>query len=243
MRNSDGRIVGGAIILAIGMFLLFDNLFDFHFFFLEYIFSFPTILIVIGIVILLNSRNNFFGYLLLIGGAYFFMKDVLHLRINHIMVDIWPLFIIAFGLYLLLKRSRSSSSNYNLNTSSGNHGRNDFETNKMDFIDEITILSSSKKAFSSQQFMGGKITTILGSSDIDLRECKLAGERQIIDLATIFGGTEIFLPGDWKIVISVVSIFGGFDDKRRIVANDDIDNEKILVIKGIVLFGGGEIRG
>jgi len=242
MRNSDGRLVIGAVLIAVGLFLLFDKLFNFHFFFFEYIFSFPTILIIVGIVILLNSRKNIFGYILVIGGGYFFLKDVLHLRVNHIFVDIWPLFIIAFGLYLLLKRRSSSSTNYSVNADAGTAGSNDFETNKIDFIDVATILGSSDKTFSSQQFKGGKILTILGGSNIDLRNCKLGGERQIIDIVTLFGGTTIFLPSDWKVVISVVSIFGGFDDDRRIIVNDQIDNDKILVIKGTVLFGGGELK-
>lgn len=238
MRNSDGRIVIGVILVAIGLFLVYDNLFNFHFFFLDYLFSFPAILIFIGIVILLNSRNNFIGYLLLIGGAYFFMRDFLHLEVNHIIGDIWPLLIIGFGLYILLKKRNGLSSNYNIDGSTGKDGKNDFDTNKMDFIDEITILGGSKKAFSSQQFRGGKITTIFAGSEIDLRDCKLAGERQIIDILTLFGSTEIYLPRDWKVVISVVSIFGGFDDDRRI----DIEDEKVLVIKGLVLFGANEIK-
>lgn len=238
MRNSDGRIVIGVILVAIGLFLVYDNLFNFHFIFLDYLFSFPVILIFIGIVILLNSRNNFFGYLLLIGGGYFFLKDTLHLEVNHIISDIWPLLIIGLGLYILLKKRNGSSSNYNIDGSTGKDGTNDFETNKMDFIDETTILGGSKKAFSSQQFRGGKVTTIFAGSEIDLRDCKLAGERQIIDILTLFGSTEIYLPRDWKVVISVVSIFGGFDDDRRI----DIEDEKVLVIKGLVLFGANEIK-
>ena len=244
MKNSDGRLVVGGILIAVGLFLLLDNVVHFHFFIFDYIFSFPALLIIVGIIIVVNSRDNFFGYLLLIGGLYLFIKNELHMPINHYLNDLWPLAVIGFGLYLLLKRKgrRASHHHSEYRKEKGAQDHNNFTYSESDFIDETTILGSSNKSFSSQQFRGGKILTILAGSEIDLRGCKLGGERQIIEIVSIFGGTTIFLPPDWKVVISVVSIFGGFDDDRRPSTENEIDNEKILVIKGTVLFGGGELK-
>jgi predicted membrane protein len=242
MRNSDGRLVIGVILVAVGIFLLLNNIIHFHFFILDYIFTFPVLMMAIGFVLVINSRDNFFGYLLILGGAYFFAKDVLDLEVDYIVSDLWPLLVIAFGLYLLLKRKSRMSHKHNAGWGAGESGVNDFEQNKMDYIDEATILGSSNKSFSSQQFRGGKITSIFGGSEIDLRNCKLSSGRQIIDILTIFGGTTIFLPSDWKVVISVTAIFGGFDDDRFIAPDAEVDQDKILVIKGTVLFGGGEIK-
>ena len=46
---------------------------------------------------------------------------------------------------------------------------------------------------------------------------------------------------DWNIKINIISIFGGFADKR-LISENDIDPSKKLIIKGIVIFGGGEIK-
>jgi predicted membrane protein len=164
--------------------------------------------------------------------------------VNYYLSDLWPLAIMGFGLYLLLKRKgRRGSYRHNEHGSGSRHSNHkEFAHSEADFIDETTILGSTNKSFSSEQFKGGKILTILGGSEIDLRSCKLGGERQIIDIVAIFGGTTIFLPPEWKVVISVVSIFGGFDDDRRPTVEAEIDNEKVLVIKGTVLFGGGELK-
>ena len=50
------------------------------------------------------------------------------------------------------------------------------------------------------------------------------------------------VPSDWNIHIEVVSVFGGFADKRRKVDNMRTESSKILHIKGVSIFGGGEIK-
>ena len=52
---------------------------------------------------------------------------------------------------------------------------------------------------------------------------------------------SLYLPVDWEVVIKTVTIFGGFEDKRT-KAQTEISDKKILIIKGLVLFGGGELK-
>ena len=40
----------------------------------------------------------------------------------------------------------------------------------------------------------------------------------------------------------VISVFGGFSDKRNTIMPNQNIEDKTLVIKGLVIFGGGEIR-
>jgi predicted membrane protein len=62
-----------------------------------------------------------------------------------------------------------------------------------------------------------------------------------IDVANIFGGSKIIVPEDWNIKIEVVSIFGGFDDKRSASVIARSNTSKVVVIKGACIFGGGEV--
>jgi len=48
------------------------------------------------------------------------------------------------------------------------------------------------------------------------------------------------VPEDWEIKIEVTSVFGGFSDKR-VRSIVEKDREKVLIISGINVFGGGEI--
>jgi hypothetical protein len=40
----------------------------------------------------------------------------------------------------------------------------------------------------------------------------------------------------------ITSIFGGFSDDRKPSPDTPIDDKKELIIKGTVLFGGGDIK-
>jgi hypothetical protein len=72
---------------------------------------------------------------------------------------------------------------------------------------------------------------------------KLAAGTQYIDIFAMFGGTTLLVPEGWDIKIKVVSIFGGFSDKHRVRISDKENNiNNKLVIKGLVIFGGGEIK-
>ena len=63
----------------------------------------------------------------------------------------------------------------------------------------------------------------------------------ILEITTVFGGTKLIVPSNWEVKSEAVTIFGGLEDKRNmqtIINNSD----KILVLKGTVLFGGIEIK-
>jgi predicted membrane protein len=72
---------------------------------------------------------------------------------------------------------------------------------------------------------------------------KLAPGRQYIDVFAMFGGTTLIVPEAWNIKVRVVSIFGGFSDKHKITKSEkENSSDNILIIKGLVIFGGGEIK-
>jgi len=58
----------------------------------------------------------------------------------------------------------------------------------------------------------------------------------------VFGGTTIVVPNDWNIVMNVTSIFGGFSNKSVKDPNANVDLSRTLIIKGLVVFGGGELK-
>ena len=48
------------------------------------------------------------------------------------------------------------------------------------------------------------------------------------------------MPKDWKVIMNVTAVFGGFEDKRYLSDSSNY-TEGVLIIKGAVIFGGGEI--
>jgi len=232
--KTGGRIVIGGFILLMGVAFLLSNFDMIDFNIPQFIFSWPTILIVIGAIIIINS-NDVAGYILASIGILFLLGRYYDFN----PWDFWPVLLIVVGLYILLNINKHPKSCARGSNSRSGKG---VDVND-DFIDEVAIFGGGKKYISSKNFLGGKTTAIFGGLELDLLDAQLAPGEQTIDMLAIFGGVSFFIPRDWKIVVKLTPIFGGFSDERRREPSFSGSNEKVLVIKGLVLFGGGEIKG
>jgi hypothetical protein len=52
-----------------------------------------------------DSGSLFFGIILLLIGGYFLLRDTLHIRLPSF-GELWPIFLIALGLWILLNAAR-----------------------------------------------------------------------------------------------------------------------------------------
>lgn len=118
---------------------------------------------------------------------------------------------------------------------------NDGSVNK-DVIDDVAIFGGGSKIIFSDNFQGGNITAIFGGSEINLMNCKLAEGENVLDVLMVFGGSTIIVPKEWNVVINVTSILGGFSNKSVRNPNLIVDQSRTLIIKGLTLFGGGEVK-
>jgi predicted membrane protein len=119
---------------------------------------------------------------------------------------------------------------------------NEYKKYVTDRFKNVSILWGTQKSITSNNFKGGKVTSILGYSEIDLTECKLDSNSVVIDILGIFGGSTLIVPKEWNVVVDVFSLFGGFSNKIRRTPETIVDMEKTLTIKGLVLFGYGELK-
>jgi predicted membrane protein len=243
-RNIGSRVILGTILIAIGILYLLKS---FYFPIDIEIFSFPFILIVIGIIIMLNSGNKLFGAILFIFGCLLYFGD-------HI--TIWPFFFILWGIYIIFKhRTRrprffdhshpdSIPDEKKDQPSDNDFGKKYFHDSsiKRDYIDDISVFGGGHKVIHSDSFKGGNITAIFGGSEIDLTQCKLAPGENYIDVVIIFGGSTIVVPNNWDVILNVTPLFGGFSNKKSRYVSSGTEPAGTLIIKGVVLFGGGEIK-
>lgn len=194
-----------------------------------YIFSWPMLMILIGSYILVAKQKIIFSLIIIGIGLYFLLPDIMSIYIYdlHIM---WPLIFIFIGILMVLK------------TKTDHPGRKE-KPEKIEqgihYINFDSVLCTSRKIILSQEFKGGKITNFLGGSELNFLNAKLAPGKNYLDLSTIFGSCTLIIPPDWNVNVDLISIFGGFADKRQVSVN--INNESSLIIKGACLFGGGEI--
>ena len=231
-RNSspNSRILLGIILILIGGLYLLETLDFISMNIPHIIFSFPFILFIVGIIILFNSRNKVFGALLTFIGALTLVPRIFP-EIHFDSDIIWPVILIAIGLMIIFKRR------------SFHECHRSFGSQKVDkdFIEDVAVFGGGHKVIRSENFRGGNITAIFGGSEIDLTQCKLAEGENVIDVMLLFGGTTIILPRDWDVRLNVTPIFGGFSHKRT-DPNAVYDSTRTLVIKGVAIFGGGDIK-
>ena len=111
-----------------------------------------------------------------------------------------------------------------------------------DEVDELGFFGGGERVSTSQEFRGGKLTAIFGGTVLNLLNAKLAQGTNVLDVFVLFGGTEIKVPADMNVKVKVTAIFGGFGDERKQIVEDDENDGSELIIKGLVLFGGGELK-
>ncbi len=244
--RSNSRYVIGFILVIIGGLFLLDNLNYLYFDIPHVIFSFPSVLIIVGILILVNSEKKGLGILfIVIGGLWLLPRIFPFIAINGGVI--FSILIIAFGIYILTRRRWHSNYPYNINQQgtsekSGASSPAGGFTKEADRIDDVAIFGGGHKFISSDNFQGGNVTAIFGGTEIDLTRCKLAPGQNVLEVTAIFGGTTLIVPKEWNVVINVFPLFGGFSHKGMRGPNVVINPESSLVIKGVVIMGGGEIK-
>lgn len=215
----DKRALLGIILVGIGVVILLSKL-DIIPGNLWWLLKWYSIVIVIGIYNLLTGRRST-GILLCAIGGVFLLENLGLYDLNW--SYIWPIALIGLGLLFIFRNSLRESS---VETVGDNH------------FDSTNILGGGKLRVTSTPLKGGKITSIMGGSEINLSKTEIKGEA-VIDVFTLMGGAEIRTPENWNVINEVTSIMGGFEDSRSV---QPTEGGPTLRIKGITIMGGIELK-
>lgn len=243
--KSNSRIFLGFLLVIVGALFLMDNLNYLYFDIPHVIFSLPAIMIIVGVLLLINSEKKGAGVIfIVIGGIWLLPRIFPWISINGGVII--SVLIIALGIYILTKRRNYHGYNHSFNKGEKPDQQQTSYTTGFsedtDKIDDVAIFGGGHKFISSNNFQGGNITAIFGGSEIDMTRCKLAPGKHILEVTALFGGTTLIVPKEWNIIINVLPLFGGFSHKGMRGPNVVIDAESTLIIKGVVIMGGGEIK-
>jgi predicted membrane protein len=224
------RAIIGVILVIAGLFLVLRNTGIFPDMIDNVVFSWPMLLVTIGLIMTIGSSGSrTSGVIIMAVGAFFLIPRIFS-ETFHVYNLFWPSIFIIIGVIFIFSKRRGWSS---VSTSSAVGD---------DYIDYVNVFSGGERQIVSQNFRGGKVTAIFGGSEIDLTRANLAPGRSELELACIFGGATIIVPDEWFVTIEVTPVLGGFGDSRKLNPGRTVDNTKQLVIKGAVIFGGGEVK-
>ncbi|WP_430814300.1 LiaF transmembrane domain-containing protein [Carboxylicivirga sp. RSCT41] len=226
--NHNKRGLLGAFLIIIGAVLLLDNLGYVPYQIGDVIFRWPMILIAVGLFNLFRKQYSAAIVTLAIGGVFMAPHIIEGISFRDVF-KFWPAFLILAGIAFYFKRKEMTPGQM-------------INANADEYIDEVDIFGGGVTQVESKNFKGGKITAIFGGGEVYMDRCQLSPEGAVLDIAMVFGGSKIIVPRDWNVKTEVVSIFGGFADKRNFFSETPNDPSKTLIIKGAAIFGGGEIR-
>ena len=230
-RSPQKTMLMGLLIVLFGVLYMMHNIGLVNPTLWRVIFSWPMLLVAIGLVNIADRKPAFGLLMIAIGGA-FLLNRYYDLPFN-LFSFFWPVIIIIIGIVLILSNSRSGI----VSRLKGRRVRT--ENADGDMIEDASVFGGAERIIHSPNFKGGEIVAIFGGSKIDLTQSTLAPGENKLEIVAIFGGTTLIVPNDWNIRFESVNIFGGFNDKRH---NLNVDHNKSLVISGVAIFGGGELK-
>ena len=235
-RNPDtsNRFIIGILLVIAGFILILEKMTvlpePLNHFISDIIFSWQMLLIAIGVITLSGSGNKTPGIVLIAVGGFFLIPELFSDYFNSFNF-FWPALFIVIGIVLLL-RSRRMDERFKTVAGTAN----------ADMFDYVNVFSGAERQLITDNFMGGKITSIFGGGEVDLTRSSLAPGNSVIEITCIFGGTTILVPENWNVILEVTPVLGGFSDSRRTGSDVIRDNTRSLTVKGVVIFGGGEIK-
>jgi predicted membrane protein len=227
---SNNRAIIGVVLVLAGLFLVLRNTGIFPHYIDAVIFSWPMLLIIIGLVITVGSSEGKTSGVIVMAVGAFFMIPLIFRESFHMYNMFWPSIFIIIGIIFIFSKRRG----WNPGTSSASTGD--------DYIDIVNVFSGGERQIVSDNFRGGKLTAIFGGGEIDFTKAKLAAGTSVLEIACVFGGTTIIVPDDWFVKIEVTPVLGGFGDTRKLSPGRTVDPTRMLIIKGAVVFGGGEVK-
>lgn len=215
----------GIIMVLVGLGFILDlfNIYDFGWWFGR---LWPLLIIVPSLIgLIFNSRQQWItSTLLLLVGVFF-----LAWNFGYVSGDIfswfwrlfWPVVLILAGISFIIGHNKMS---------------NTVEGSPEDKVNLFVMFGGNKHISTSKNFLGGQSTSIFGGIELDLRDAEFANESQM-NIMSIFGGMDIKVPRNVKVIMTGVPIFGGYSDNTK--PEGDL---KVLKIHGTAIFGGIDVK-
>jgi hypothetical protein len=263
-----GRIWAGLFLLFVGAVFLMREV-DFLFF-PDWMFSWPMILIVIGIFTAIKHgfRNPGWLVLLVIGTIFLLREIVPSLHADRFLI---PAIIISVGLSMIIRAMSPGGNDDWGGRSWGGSRRRDRDQSRFvnthlkvdpastNIPKETTAASysettgdSSEEYMNSTAILGGIHKTIISKNFKGGRLSFFMGGGEIdlsqaditapieLEINAIMGGAKLIVPPHWNIKSEITAVMAGIDDKRQRAAV--VDPQKVLTLKGSVFMGGIEVR-
>ncbi len=229
------RFLFGFILLSIGLVMILERAGILSWEVYDFLLSWKMLLVAIGAFVFF-SGNRGAGIIVMGVGAFFMLPDIFE-DYGTIRRFFWPVLLLLAGLVFMFGRKPSK-----IQGSKWEPGASGTTAISNDFFDELVFFGSKEVNMQTENFLGGRTTSIFGGIEVDLRRCQISPEGCTIEVTTIFGGSGLKVPNDWTVLNRVTTIFGGYTDVRIKDPMYAPNPAKTVVITGVCIFGGTDIK-
>lgn len=213
------RLTLGAVLIALGALFLLDSA--------DVVRAgsvlaswWPVVFVLLGAAQAFEQRRVGVGPSILIGAGLVLLAVTTDL-VPFGFGTVWPLLLIAAGLWLIVRRDPWR--------------RRSGDTTTDARIDVTAVLGDRRLRSRSRAFEGAAVTTVFGDVDLDLREAEARDGAAVLDLTVVFGDVDVFLPPSWGVTVSATSLFG--DITQPGPAGSPPEATTDLSVRGFILFG------
>jgi hypothetical protein len=220
-----GRMVWGVIVLSLGVLWTLDNLGQIDA--SQVVQWWPLIALAWGLMLLTGTsvrRRPLAGWIWTIIGGFSLLRP---LGIANVGVfDMWPVLLILIGAMIVVRAWRGT-------------GGLDPAVTTGPRIEVSAFMAGSQRKIVSREFSTADVNAVLAGTTLDFRPSKLANARGVVDVFAMWGGIDLIIPPEWRVVSEVTPILGVFQDETVVPADPDAPT---LVVRGTIMMGGIEVR-
>lgn len=102
------------------------------------------------------------------------------------------------------------------------------------------VFSGREIRVDNSYFNGADLSALFGGIDMNLKNA-MVKKNVTIEVKAVFGGIDIIMPSNVRVVVDVTPILGGVENGTRTPLGAD-ENTPTVFIKGTCLFGGLEVK-
>ncbi|MBQ1963533.1 MAG: hypothetical protein II369_05380 [Clostridia bacterium] len=221
------NIIWGIILIAVGLLWALDACGVIHFnpFFEGWWTFFLILPCGIGLITERDKTGNLIGLCI---GVILLLGTRGIVDFSMIWKLLLPAIIVLIGVHLIFKslfrKKEKNWIRFNRNTK----GAREF----------CATFSGQNVSYDGMPFEGTELTAVFGGIRCDLRGAIIQHDVAI-EVNSIFGGVDLFLPENVNIQVDSTSVFGGTSNKR---GTAHIDGAVTIFVNSTCIFGGLDIK-
>lgn len=216
--GANSAVLSGAVLIAVGVLLLLSQLGLIH----DWFNFWAAVFIFVGLLNVIQSeKSRPWGLILIAVGALFELDQLGYVHIRF--ATFWPVLVIAAGVLMVWRAFQPPDA------SSGGQSPH---------LNVVSIWGGGEHRIRAKNFRGGDLVAFMGGFDVDLREADIEGDSATINITAFMGGGVLRVPETWMVSMQVGAFMGGHSLKTRETAGAN----KTLIVKGIAVMGGVEVR-